>query len=216
MQNKFSIPPGFAGLTATESKRLASLATLVTFDKNELIFRAGERSSHAWFLVSGKVTLGSTSEKGNLSAACIVRSGDVFCCIPILDSGPYTVTAICTKKTVVARIPTAEFNEVIAKNPAAYKGLVATFCSKMREVECRLCHQANPASDKISSALWHQYNKFGPEFELTRFEIAQLAGLSVETVIRRLSVMKKKRIIGGKPGVIRILKPAALMAMSGR
>ncbi len=77
-------------------------------------------------------------------------------------------------------------------------------------MECRLCNQAEPAANKIAVVLKQYYEKSGSEFPLTRSEIAQLTGLTVETVIRTLSALKKKQIVGGSRGVIRILKPREL------
>ncbi len=86
--------PELSGVPARDIKTLASVATLVSFKKDEILFRADEKAGFAWFLVSGKAVLGNASQNGNQSATCIVKSGDLFCCIPIMDFGSYTSTAV--------------------------------------------------------------------------------------------------------------------------
>ncbi|GEM_PF-6792424 len=202
--------PQLAGIPERDMKTLSSISALVTFKKDDIIFHVGEQANYAWFLISGKAILGNTSQNGNISASCIVRSGDLFCCLPIMDLGAYTSTAVCTEKTTVLRIPIVDFNRIISKNQTIYKNFITRFCSKLRATESRLCTQAEPAANKIAVVLKQHYQRSGPVFQMTRSELAQLTGLTVETVIRALSVLKKKHILGGTRGVIKILKPEAL------
>ena len=120
------------------------------------------------------------------------------------------MTATCERPAVVARIPAAEFRTALSRDAGAYQKLVSGFCTRMRQVECRICHQGGSAEEKVAGILLQHHRERGAEFELTRGEIAQLTGITIETAIRVMSRFRKKGVVGGGRGVVRVLKPEAL------
>lgn len=203
---------GIKNLPKEDLKKLASICVLKSFKKNEIIFHQGERAEFAWILTKGRVTIGTASKNGSQKAVCIAHTGDLFCCLPIMDGQPYLASGVCSEKSELLRLPIQDLNDILLEHPSVYKTLISKFCSKLRDMECRQCGQMDLVSDKIKTVLGQYSRQHGYLFKTTRSEIAQLSGSTVETVIRRLSQLKKQKIISGKRGEIHILKPEYFLA----
>ncbi|UCC94751.1 MAG: cyclic nucleotide-binding domain-containing protein [Candidatus Omnitrophota bacterium] len=93
--NKISI---FGGLSDKQLDSVFKMLKVVSYDKDETIFRQGEPSSHIYIIKSGRVRL--CMETGNAKLALIEFGvGDCFGESSLIGIQPHTATAIATENT---------------------------------------------------------------------------------------------------------------------
>lgn len=189
----------FDTLPSEETSRLADLSFEKHFKKGETIFLEGAPSHTVWIVKEGRVHMEKFHPGGKVSTTCVMTEGEVFCCLPALDRKSYPATAVAKTETKVIGIPSQAFSELMAKHPAFSQRALSLFCGRLRHVEGMAgCYTYESAERRVVDVLLMLEKKFGPIIPLTREEIAELAGVTVETTIRTTSHLKKKKLISSE------------------
>ena len=203
----------FSLLSEVDQSRLLKSSQEKNYGKGEVIFSKGEPGTHVWVVRKGRVHLQNVSFDGRVLTSCVMTTGDVFCCLPALDSKAYPSDAIAVEKSTVVKIPGALFREVLAANKNFSQSVLCSFCDRLRDAESKGCHAYDPAEIRIARVLLTLSKKFNNEIPLTRQEMSEIAGLTIETTIRTLSQMKKDGIIGSSRRMTRILNVQKLSSL---
>ena len=205
----------FKRLSPAERQRLAAVSREKRYAKGETIFRAGDPSDAVWIAKDGRVHLMKFLEDGQASTTCVMTPGETFCCLPALDRKPYPVDAVAAVNSVVVRIPTAAFHDLLEKNPAFLQDSLCLFCDRLRQVEHKSCMVYDSVERRLAQALLALSQKFGPTIPLTKHELAELASTTVETTIRVVSQLKQQGVLKTSRGSTTILKPDRLQRLAG-
>ena len=205
----------FRHLTPTERRRLASMSREKRYAKGETVFRSGEPAEAVCIVKEGRVHLMKFLESGQASTTCVMTKGETFCCLPALDRQPYPVDAVAAVDSVVVRIPTSAFHELLQTNPAFLQQSLCLFCDRLRQVEHKSCMVYDSVERRLAQALLALSEKFGATVPLTKHELAELANTTVETAIRVLSQFRKKGLIRSSRGSTTIAKPDQLRHLAG-
>ena len=200
----------FKGLPRAARQELAGVSVERHFQKGETVFREGQPSQSIWVLKSGRVHLVHHLVSGRLSTTCMIVPNELFCCLPALDQQAYPATAIAAEASVVVQIPTARVHALMAQQPAFTERVLCTVCERIRQIEFTGCRAQDPVEQRVAQALLTLQKKFGTTLPLTRQELADLVGTTVETTIRTLSHFQRKGWLRSGRGKIELLKPAAL------
>ena len=204
----------FKRLSPAERQRLAGVSREKRYAKGETIFRAGEPAEAVCVVKEGRVHLMRFLEGGQASTTCVMTAGETFCCLPALDRKPYPVDAVAAVESVVLRIPTSAFHELLQKNPAFLQDSLCLFCDRLRQVEHKSCMVYDSVERRLAQALVTLSKKFGPTIPLTKHELAELANTTVETAIRILSHLKQRGIVKSSRGSTTIAKPDRLQELA--
>jgi CRP-like cAMP-binding protein len=127
-----------------------------------------------------------------------------------LDGKPYTADALVVEPSVILRIPGDFFRELVGKNSSFASQVMCTFCDRLRQMEGRACQALDPAQFRMARLLLTLGEKFQEGIPLTRQEMAEIAGVTVETAIRIMSQMRKKGIIRSSRKMTRVIAPEKL------
>ena len=204
----------FKSLSAPERQSLASVSREKRYAKGETVFREGQPADAVCIVKEGRVHLMKFLEGGQASTTCVMTSGETFCCLPALDRKPYPADAIAAVASVVVRIPTSAFHELLQKNPAFLQDSLCLFCDRLRQVEHKSCMIYDSVERRLAQALVTLSKKFGATIPLTKHELAELANTTVETTIRVLSQLKKRGVIKSSRGSTTIAKPDQLQRLA--
>lgn len=205
----------FRRLPAQDRERVAALSHERTYAKGETIFHEGQPSDSVWLTVEGRVHLLHHQAGGRVQANCVMTPGETFCCLPAMDRGPYPATAVAATGCRVLQIPTHLFHEMIEKSPELLRETLCFFSARLRQVEARGCLVHDPVEHRIAQALLTLQKKFGETIPLTRQEVAELAGTTVETSIRTISRFQQEGWVRAARGKIELLKPDSLRQLLG-
>ncbi len=203
----------FKGLPSKEREHLASRSAERTYPKGQTIFHQGHPSDSVWLVMDGRVHLLHYLTGGRVQTTCVMTPGESFCCLPALDRGTYPATAVAATRAKVLQIPADLFHELMERSPKMLQETLCLFCNRLRQVEAKGCLVHDPVEQRIGRTLLTLHKKFGEEIPLTRQDIADLVGTTVETAIRTISRFQKKGWIRSTRGQIRLVNPDALNAL---
>lgn len=203
----------FKRLTPAQRQHLSSVSREARYAKGETVFRAGQPSEAVCIVKEGRVHLMKFLEGGQASTTCVMTTGETFCCLPALDGKPYPVDAVAAVDSVVVRIPTSAFHELLRKNPSFLQDSLCLFCDRLRQVEDKSCMAYDSVERRLAKALLMLSKKFGQTIPLTKNELAELANTTQETTIRILSQLSKQGVVRSARGKTTVLRPEKLSAL---
>ena len=200
----------FRNLTAKERQRLAAFSHERSFEKGQTIFQEGTASDSIWLVMEGRVHLLHHLSSGRAQTSCVLTGGESFCCLPALDRGTYPATAVAAIRSKILQIPSDLFHSLMQKSPALLKETLCVFGGRLRQIEARGCLVHDPVEKRGAQTPWSLKKKFGDTIPLTRQEIAELTGTTVETVIRTISRFQQEGWVHSSRGKVQILNTEAL------
>lgn len=175
-----------------------------------VFFQEGEIGDWVFVLRSGRVRIQHFRSDGKVRTVCMVGPGDTFCCLPTLDGGAYPATAIAAIRSVAYRIPGLLFRNLMASHPAFGDRLVRQFCGRLRESGCEGCAQADDALSRLAGKILTMSERFGERVPLTRKELAELVGTTVETSIRVIKEFERAGWVRLGRGYLLVIDDLAL------
>jgi CRP-like cAMP-binding protein len=205
----------FKSLSPTDRRSLASVSRESRYAKGETVFREGQPAEAVCLVKEGRVHLMKFLEGGQVSTTCVMTGGDTFCCLPALDRQPYPADAVAAVDSVVVRIPTSAFHDLLQRNPTFLQRSLCLFCERLRQVEHRSCRIYDSVERRLAQSLLTLSKKFGHTIPMTKHELAELSNTTVETTIRVLSQLKKQGILKSSRGSTTIAKPQDLQRLAG-
>ena len=203
-----SVAP-FNSLPKKEIDKLVASCRIKEFEKGQTIFREGAFCDSVWVVKEGRVHLVKYLLDGKVSTTCVMAPGEIFCCLSSLDKRSYPSNAIAAIKTEAVRIPIELFSNLMRQTPFAQKA-ICLFCDRLRHVEGRACQMQDSAERRIGRVLLALSKKFGETIPLTRQEIAELSGVTLETAIRVISHFRRQKLVLASQRKTITIQPDAL------
>jgi CRP/FNR family transcriptional regulator, nitrogen oxide reductase regulator len=202
---------------------IADLFMAKDFDKGESIFHEGDQSDRFWIVESGKVKIVKHSDTGKDLLVGVISAGEMFGEVAVLSHEPYPATAEAMEQTKALSLGRREFVDLVKRNPNIALQMINELGKRLKDahemmrslalerVERRIAHILLKLAEKIGSQ--------GPEgivinTPLTRQDIADMAGTTVETSIRVMSKLSKDGIVKSSGGRIVIAKPHQLVSIA--
>lgn len=183
--------------------------------KNKFVFEEGNSCLWIYFVCEGRVKLLAHSSAGKDFILRIVSTNDLISDNNLIfNRDPECVySAKALESSVVMRITTADFKSIFDKRPDLYRGYAEVIDSHLLEAYHSLKNMAFEKVERRIARHLIQFAKntgeksdFGIKLgvKLSRQEIANLTGTTIETAIRVMSKFKKLKIILEKEGHIYI------------
>lgn len=186
----------------------------------ETIYHTGVSAQHLYLLRAGYVKLFKTSTNGKDQIIRIVKAGEIFGFDGLVDVR-YNHSAVPLKEASVCRIAVVNLNALGVFRPEVERLIMARCIRELQHADERLLELgAKRSQERLASFLlsWceaTQVNKWTP-LVLSRLEIAQFLGLTIETVSRLFAQWKRDGLVVEKRQAIQILDRSkmALLANS--
>lgn len=198
------------GLLKIESEALDYTAT-------ETIYHAGVSAQHLYLLHAGYVKLFKTTANGRDQIIRIVKSGEIFGFDGLVDVR-YNHSAVPLKQASVCRIAVANLDVLGAYRPEVERLIMVGCIKELQHADERLLELgAKRSQERLASFLlsWcavTPMNKWTP-LVLSRLEIAQLLGLTIETVSRLFAQWKRDGLVAEKNQSIQILDRSKMVML---
>ena len=209
----------------TPSRQYSNLAKLfddlvesqgatVNYDHGETIYKEGEPDNKVYRIKSGGVSQSQRIPNGNLLTYQILLPGDIFSTYHLSSS---VVNQPCTAKSLVdsilQEILRDSFKEQLLNNPELALQVMDMISDELQSRDRTLENQISmTAKERIHSILKklaplgetrgeHRVIKF-----LTRKELAEMAGMTEETVTRSLGELEKEGLLKKTRGEVVLLR----------
>ena len=181
------------------------------FKKKQRIFSEGNHPIRLYYVQKGKVKIYKTNNDGKELIVKIANEGEFFGYTAMLENTVYKVSADALEDCEVATISKTEFEELINSNPEVARKFMRLLASDVTSKEDQLLHIAyNSLRRKVADTLLAVEKKYKncPEkfnINLSRDNLAALAGTATESLIRTLTDFKTEKLIDIQDGKIIIL-----------
>ena len=208
----------FSSLKDDELKRIGELFEILEFNNNDTVFHEGDPSDKFYILAEGNVKIMKHSVAGKDIILEIMSPGDVFGGVAVLDNKPYPASAQAMEPSSVIRISRQNLFQTMEEYPILKLEIVKYFSDKLRDAHEMLKNIATERVERrIASLLLKLSEKVGVDdngyrkidFPLTRQEISEMVGTTVETCIRTISKFQKQGMVKSSGGRI-MIKEASL------
>lgn len=199
----------FSSLSRQELSAVSDLFTEEEFEKDDYIFTEGD--APAWFCVvgEGNIKMVKHSPSGKEMIIAIMKPGDAIGEVAVFDGGPYPATAQGMGKGLVLKMPRKEFISILKEYPSIALEIIGDLGRKLRaafNVAREL--RGERVEGRIAMVLLKLAGKVGAPHEggvmltmpVTRQEIADMVGSTIETTIRVISRFKKEGIVKDSKG----------------
>lgn len=189
------------------------------FKKNQTIYSEGNHPYNLFFLKEGKVKTFITNDDGKDLTTALYSKGDFFGYKALLEGTTYKETAVALDDCIIIDIPMQDFMQLIQNSKEANEKFIKLLANNISDKEQQLLNIAyNSLRKRVANTLLKLMNKYkedGKEFsiQISREDLANIAGTATESLIRTLSDFKSEKLISIQGSKITILNEKKLDAM---
>lgn len=172
-------------------------ATFKEYQKDEIIFQEQEMPNFYYQIVQGSIKMFNLNEDGKEFTQGYFSQGQSFGEPPLFIGKRYPASALAFQNTEVIRINKEKFFAILDEHPKILKEFLQLMARRIHNKATTSKDLINQKADFRIIAFLNSYKKSDTKemIPFTRQEIANFTGLRVETVIRTISRMAKKKQI---------------------
>ena len=199
--------PLFQHLGARERRTIAGEVVETRYHKDEFIFREGDPARSFHILKEGTVKCVKTSSGGKQVTLKVLMPGDLFCCdATVLDDGTHPGCAQPMGDVSVLSLSKETYYEMLRQNPEAALEVIRYLGSRLQEAqETAKALALNPAEQRLAALLVKMADRAGLRegnqvrltVRLTRQDLADMVGMTVETATRIMGRFKRDKLVSG-------------------
>jgi len=176
---------------------LQAIGTVARFARNATIFSDGDDADYSYRLISGTVRLCKLMSDGRRQIAEFVAAGDFFG-LEWLDTHAFTAEALTD--VVAIRYSRSRLDRLGQERGDVQKGLLTLLSRDLWAAQNHLVMLGRQtAKERVVSFLLALAERAGNsgmlDIPMSRQDIADYLGLTIETVCRTISDLKRQRLI---------------------
>jgi CRP-like cAMP-binding protein len=213
----------FKGLSDAELKELEPYLTTAKVRKKDTIFSEGEPPEWFYLVLSGKVKITKLSHDGKEIILEVISPTDIFGGVAVIKGFPYPANAVAMEESEVLRISRRNLMRLVDRFPNVMYCIALQLGDRMTSSYDSLKNIAlERVEARIAALLLKLAGKVGLpskdgvviDMRLTKQDIADMVGTTVETSIRTFSKFKKQGLVTETGGKFVIRDRDALSALS--
>ena len=172
------------------------------YAKGDSIFLEGDPADYVWFVKEGHVKAVIHSAVGRDVTLCMNGSQTMFgsCCC--FGEKTYPCHGMAETDATILAYPMREFLGLLDRHPALSHAVVEELSRRLRQSKGMQAFEQESVEKRILHVLTGLTGEFGNTIPLTRKEIAEMAGTTVETCIRTFSKLEKEGLVSSARGRI--------------
>jgi CRP/FNR family transcriptional regulator len=213
----------FRTLSPDDRERLSSVSRVITFERGATIFGEGDPSDWFYVVTSGRVKVFKTMPSGKDVILEIFGPGDPLGAVAVYEGRPFPASAAALEPTTCVLIPRVPFFDMLETHPSLVRGLLLGLTQRLVELTARL---AELTGGRVEPRFARLFLKMASErgqpvadgvfvpLPLSRQELADLTGTTIETAIRIMSRWGKQNIVRTEKDGFVIVKRAELETLA--
>jgi CRP-like cAMP-binding protein len=198
----------FRRVSVEDRERLQSVASVRDYDRGDHVFHEGDPSDYFMVVLTGRVKVYKHAPDGHDVILEMFGPGGPLGAVATFESRPFPASAAALEPTTCLLIPRPAFFAMLERHPSLVRGLMSSLSLRLIELTTRLGELTGGRVEVRFARLFLKLaDQLGrPErgglfipLSLSRQELADLTGTTIETAIRIMSRW-------GKDGVLRTEK----------
>lgn len=194
----------FSRLSPEDRRKVAAISVARHYPKGDRVFSEGEASDLIFTIVSGRVKVVKAIPSGKELIIEILGPGDPLGAIAAYEARPYPASAIALEDAVCIASKRAAFMLLLETCPSLVRGMLGGFSLRVVELGKRL---GEITGSRVETRFAQIFLKLGDRLgqprgrgvfvplALSRQDLADLAGTTMETSIRIMSRWGKEGLV---------------------
>lgn len=214
--------PIFSRLSPADRKTIADVSRVQEFAKGDTIFEQ-DSPSEFYAIASGRVKIFKMMPNGKDVILEVFGPGDPLGAVAAYMDRPFPASAAALEATTCVIIPRPAFFRLLETNPSLVRGLLLGLTTRLVDLTNRLAELTGGRIEprfarlfvKLASEMGRQDRggTFIP-LALSRQELADLTGTTIETCIRIMSRWNKDGVVQTEKDGFVVLDDAALARLA--
>ena len=196
--------PIFSRLSVNDRRTIAEVARVQQFEKGDTIFEQESPSDAFYAIASGRVKIFKMMPNGKDVILEVFGPGDPLGAVAAYMDRPFPASASALEDTTCVIIPRPAFFRLLETHPSLVRGLLLGLTTRLVELTNRL---AELTGGRIESRFARLFLKLASEMgraerggtfiplALSRQELADMTGTTIETCIRIMSRWNKDDVV---------------------
>lgn len=185
------------------------------FSKGAVIYKEGEHSNNVFLITKGIVKSHKMDESGKELITALHKADDFLGFSSFMDTAPYQESATAVEDVVLTAISKQYLKEVLGKSQEVSIEIMNVLTNNISEIKEQLLQMAYSSMRKKTAQTILQFSKIlnkkpSESIKISRNDLASVAGIATESLIRTLSSFKKNNIIEIEGRNIKIIDLKAL------
>ena len=215
--------PVFRTLSPVDRETVARVTSLRTYGKGQTIFEQGEPSDAFYTIASGRVKIFKMLPSGKDLILEVFGTGDPLGAVAAYDGRPFPASAVALEETTCLMISRPDFFRLLEEHPTLVRGLLLGLTHRLVELTNRLAELSGGTIERRFARLFLKLAaEMGREdrggtfvpLPLSRQELADMSGTTIETCIRIMSRWGKQNIVRTEKDGFVVLNRNALETVS--
>ena len=193
---------GFRTLSPGDRERVAGATREQRIPAGKILFSEGQVADTLWAVKDGVVHIVKSGADGREIVLEVVPPGGLFGAVVALEGRPYPASAVAAENSVVWRIPAVLARELCQKHPSLRASILEQVTTRLRGAHDRMRSIAlERVEQRLARMLLTLAEKIGQRrdrltvLSVTRQELADMIGTTVETTIRITSKWQQTGLI---------------------
>ena len=215
--------PLFKRVSAVDRERLIPHAWVREYDRGDVVFHEGDPSTTFFIVLTGRIKVFKHGPDGHDIILEMFGPGGPLGAVATYESRPYPASAAPVEPSSCLLIQRDEFFELLERHPQLVRGLLGSLSLRLVELTTRL---AELTGGRIETRFARLFLKLADQLgapsstgifvplTLTRQELADLVGTTIETAIRIMSRWHKDEILITEREGFRVVDRAALETLA--
>lgn len=170
------------------------------YDKDDIIYKEGHHSNFIYLVNKGIVKCHKLDEQGKELTTALHKEKDLFGYTSFTQNTPYQETATAIKDTELVGISKSELNNALSNNHKVTLELIQLLTNDLADVKDQLLKMAYGSVQKKTALTILKFaeklnRKKEDPIKISRSDLASVAGIAPETLIRTMSNFKKQGLI---------------------
>jgi CRP/FNR family transcriptional regulator len=216
--------PLFQRVHPDDRARVAAAGRLQQYARGDDLFQEGEEPHAFVTVIEGRVKIYKRLASGKDLILQIFGVGDPLGAVAVYEGRPYPASAQALEPTTCLLLPRQAFFGLLAQSPSLVRGVMSGLTLRLIELTDRLGELTGSAVEarfaRLFLKLGGQFGQPRPEglfvaLPLSRQELADLTGTTIETCIRIMSRWGREQVLATEKDGFLLVDRAVLEALAG-
>jgi len=206
-------------LDVTDRTALQAAATCVTFEAGSVICHQGDRSRNMLVVAHGRVRISRFTLSGEETVLAVRGPGEIIGELSAIDGGGRSATLTAVDPVSGMVISARALKKLCEERPKIVWAVLCVVVSRQRATGDQQDLRTGPSLHRVAAVLLDLAHRGSSDMiatvPLSQREVAGIAGISRETLVRALKTLREAGIIATRRTSIEILREDALRSLCG-
>lgn len=215
--------PLFRRVATDDRERIAAVAEVRQYDRGDHVFEEDDPSDFFCVVMSGHIKVYKRAPDGHDVILEMFGPGGPLGAVAVYESRPYPASAAALEPSACIVVPRQAFFALLEQQPLLVRGLLSSLSLRLVELTTRL---AELTGGRVETRFARLFLKLAEQLgrserggvfvplPLSRQELADLTGTTIETCIRIMSRWGKDEVLRTEKDGFVVIDRAALEALA--